>query len=367
MVRYVLLLLAVVLLAGLGLWLDQRSQSPPSSPSTLPESDTVYATGRVEGATPEVALRPEIPGRIAEVCVREGDVVKAGTLLLRLDAAAAEQQVLRMQAEANLAEALRLRLENGAHEQERIEAKAIWDAKQAELTRARLTWERSAQLGGKASVSQQDLDNQRGELDAITCQVSAAKARWEFLNAPPRQEEVQIARARCAAAAAELQLARIQLAKTELRAPAHGQVLKLNCEPGELTGPGAVDPPVLLADTRQMRVRAFVEELDARRIQLGQRARILLAKGSDTFLGGTVVELAPRMSRKQSWSDQPDERFDMKTREVVIELGTSGELPVGLFVEVEILPSVGKAGGGSVSATNPDFSAEMTSVSPSNR
>jgi multidrug resistance efflux pump len=337
MIRWLLLILAVTLLAALGLWLDHRSRPPASDSLTPQESNVIYASGRVEGATPEIALRLEISGRIAEVCVHEGDVVSAGTLLLRLDAAAAQQQVARMQAEWSLADALRLRLENGAHEQERIEVKAIWDGKLAELKRAQTTWERSVQLEGKASVSLQDLDNQRGEMDVLTSQVSAARARWEFLNAPPRKEELQIAEARCAAAAADLQLAKIQLAKTELRAPTQGQVLKLDCEIGELTGPEVAEPPVLLADTRKIRVRAFVEELDARRIRVGQSARILITDESESSLLGTVVELAPRMSRKQSWSDQPDERFDLKSREVVIELSSAGELPVGLFVDVEIL------------------------------
>lgn len=343
MIRWLLLTLAVTLLAAFGLWLDHRSRPPASGSLRPPESNIIYASGRVEGATPEIALRLEISGRLAEVCVQEGDMVSAGTLLLRLDAAAAQQQVARTQAEWNHADALRLRLEKGAHEQELAEAKAIWEGKLAELKRAQTTWGRSSQLEGKASVSLQDLDNQRGEIDVLTSQVSAARARWEFLNAPPRKEEQQIAEARCAAAAADLQLAKIQLAKTELRAPTQGQVLKLDCEPGELTGPEVAEPPVLLADTRKSRVRAFVEELDARRICVGQTARISIAGEPGSSVKGTVVELAPRMSRKQSWSDQPDERFDLKSREVAIELRSPEGLPIGLFVDVEILSISGEA------------------------
>ena len=154
MVRFLLLFVAITLLAALGLWLDHQSR-PPAFGSLVPqESGNIHASGRVEGATPEIAMRSEISGRIAEVCVREGDIVQTGTLLLRLDASAAEQHVARKQAESDLAEAQLIRLKNGVHEQERLEAKAIWEAKQAELRRARTTWERSSQLGGKASVSQ---------------------------------------------------------------------------------------------------------------------------------------------------------------------------------------------------------------------
>jgi HlyD family secretion protein len=337
MVRLVSLFAACLLLAGMGTWLDRQSRPPTVLSSASHELGTVHASGRVEGATPEIALRTESSGPIAEICVHEGDLVQAGTLLLRLDAAAAKQQVTRMQAESDLAEAQFVKLKSGVHEQERVEAKAIWEARQAELNRARIAWERFSQLGGKASVSQQVLDNQRGEMDSVFFQVAAAKARWDFLSAPPREEELQIARAHCAAAAADLQMAKIRLAKTELRAPVEGQILKLECRPGEMTGPDAAQPLILMADTRTLRVRAFLEELDSRRIHLGQSARVSFDEGSQPSLNGKIVELAPRMSHKQSWSDQPDERFDLKTREVVIELSTPTDLPLGMSVEVEIL------------------------------
>lgn len=343
MVRFLVILVTCLLLAGMGTWLDRQSRPPATLASASPELGNIHASGRVEGATSEIAMRAEVSGQIAEVCVHEGEFVQAGALLLRLDASAAEQQVARTKAEFDLAEAQLGKIKNGFHEQERLEAKANWEAKQAELKRARTTWERYAQLGGKSTVSQQVLDNQRGEMDALAFQVAAAQARWEFLSAPPREEELQIARAHCAAAAADWKLAKIRLAKTELRALVPGQVLKLECDPGELTSPEAALPLVLLSDTRTLRIRAFVEELDARRIQVGQPARVTVDESSGTSLLGTVVELAPRMSRKQSWSDQPDERVDLKTREILIELSTPADLPLGMSVEVEILPLGGKA------------------------
>jgi HlyD family secretion protein len=355
MIRCLLLFVACLLIAAMGLWLDRLSRPAAVISPAQQEPGNVHASGRVEGATPEIAIRSEIPGQIAEVCVREGDIVPAGALLLRLDASAAVQQVARMQAESDLAAAQLIRLKNGVHEQERLEAKATWEAKQAELRRTRNIWERSTQLEGKASISQQEIDSQRGEMEAITFQVAAAKARWEFLNAAPREEELQIARARCAAATADLQLAKIQLAKTELRSRAPGQVLKRDCDPGELIGPEAPEPLLLLADTRKLRIRAFVEELDARRIKVGQPARVSVDDATGGSLPGWIVELAPRMSRKQSWSDQPDERFDLKSREVVIELKTPADLPLGMAVEVEILPPGGERPRmGDMSVNGPD-------------
>ena len=85
--------------------------------------------------------------------------------------------------------------------------------------------------------------------------------------------------------------------------------------------------------------RAFVEELDAPRVELGMPARIT-ADGLAGELRGRVIRLSPRMSRKRLWSDDPAERYDTKTREVWIELDEAEEgLVVGLRVDATLEPA----------------------------
>ena len=81
-----------------------------------------------------------------------------------------------------------------------------------------------------------------------------------------------MATARVDAAAARLELAQLQLERAQLTSPIDGQVLEVNLEAGELTGPDAGEPAIVLADTSRTRVRAFVEELDAARVQIGMPA-----------------------------------------------------------------------------------------------
>jgi multidrug resistance efflux pump len=138
-----------------------------------------------------------------------------------------------------------------------------------------------------------------------------------------------------------MDLARVELDRTTLRATGPAQVLKINVEQGELSGPDAAEPAIVLADTRRYRVRAFVEELDAPRVALGMKAVVVADGLPDQQLVGRVSKLSPRMTAKQIWSDDPAERYDTKAREVWLDLDTSSPLVVGLRVDVRIDAGVG--------------------------
>lgn len=91
-----------------------------------------------------------------------------------------------------------------------------------------------------------------------------------------------------------------------------------------------------MADTSRLRVRAFVEEFDAPRVKTGMSATIVADAIPGKEYRGRIVELNPRMTRKQFWNDDPSERFDTTTREVWIELEETDALVMGLRVDVVI-------------------------------
>ena len=113
-------------------------------------------------------------------------------------------------------------------------------------------------------------------------------------------------------------------------------MLKINGKAGELTGPASLEPAVVLADTSCYYVRAFVEELDAPRVNVGMTAKVVIDGLRSRELRGRVARLSPRMERKSLWSDRPTERYDTKTREIWIELEPTKGLVLGLRVEVTI-------------------------------
>jgi hypothetical protein len=193
-------------------------------------------------------------------------------------------------------------------------------------------------------VSQQEADDQRTLVASLKAAAAAAKARLELLEAPARPDEVRMDQARIEAAKAQRDLANVQLERTKLCSPGMGQILKINAEAGELTGPTSPEPAVVMADTSRFHVRAFVEELDAPRVRVGMTARIVADGLPGRELKGRVIRLSPRMSRKELRSDDPHERQDVKTRDVWLDLEGGEGLVVGLPVDVIISAASPAAG-----------------------
>jgi multidrug resistance efflux pump len=334
-----LLLIGVALatiVTALGVAIDIQSSAPIVRPTRSSEPDRIFASGRIEGAASEIELRPQLTGRIVQAPIVEGRVVDEGEILLQLDDRQYREEVALATADLNLAEAKLERLLNGAHPQQRSEAAAQCRAREAELALAEVTWERTHNLLRDNAISQQEADNQWMRLTMLRSEVEAAKARLAFVESGARPDEIRIDQANIAATKARLELAKVQAERTRLLAPCRGQVLKVNGKVGELAGPASIEPTVILADTSHYFVRAFVEELDALRVEVGMPARITADSLGNGQLSGRVARLSPRMDRKTAWSDRSTERYDTKVRDVWIDIPHSPSLVVGLRVDVTI-------------------------------
>jgi len=321
----------------LGLVIDVHSRTEVVHPECASVPQAVFAVGRVEGLTREIELRSSLTGRVDQLLVQEGERVQAGDVLLRLDDEQSRCEVLQAEAEVDLAKAQLENLQAGARPQERREAAAKHRARQAELEKAQLAWKRVSGLFESRAVSGQEADNHRSNVAALTADVEAAKAQLELVEAPPRDDEVRIGKARVQAAKARLELARSQMNHAKLRAPVDGQVLKVNVHLGEIAAPNSSEPAIVLADTKRLRVRAFVEEIDAPRIRTGETARVTADGLPGKAFQGRVIRVSPYMSRKVLWSDDPAEHFDTKTREILIDLeDADSSMIVGLRVDATI-------------------------------
>jgi RND family efflux transporter MFP subunit len=281
-----------LLMAGLGvaamLWLhaDRPLAARPSHEASL---GLVSASGVVEGVRPEVALRPEVTGNITAIPFREDELVKAGDLLVELGNDAQKCQV--DLARATVAEA------------------------RAEHLQCRSESERTRRLG--AGVVGQE----RFDADSFKAQKAQAKL-----------DEAE----------ARLRLAQADLAKTRLRAPCAGRILRVFAEPGEQAGPATPQPVLLFCDDSRRRVRAFVEELDAQRVTVGQDAVVSCDGLPGRSFAGRVTQVLPRMGRRTLSTDAPDEYRDVYVREVLIDLQAGMELAIHLRVKVTIETGEGR-------------------------
>jgi multidrug resistance efflux pump len=319
---------------------DERASSTEArtgQPIQTVAGSKIFAQGVVEAATGEIDLRPSLTGPVEAIFVAEGQLVEAGQPLLRLEDRHYQQRSELARAEVLEAQAKQQRLSNGPTAYERAELEAQYQAKVAELRHEETLSSRVAQLLQSQAITQQKADDQFIKLETLKAEVAAARSRLDRLNNEPRNDDLQIANASVAAASARYELAVAEHERTTLRASIAGRVAKLNIDVGEVTGPAALEPAAILVDPTRLRVRAYVEELDAPQLRLGMATRITADGLNGRQYAGRLTWLSARMGTKTIWSNRPDERRDTKTREVTIDLdGSSEDLVVGLRVDVFI-------------------------------
>ena len=91
-------------------------------------------------------------------------------------------------------------------------------------------------------------------------------------------------------------------------------------------------------------MRAFVEELDATRVCIGQPAVITADGLPEKRFAGKVAQVAARMGKRTLLSDEPGEYKDLYFREVLIDLDAGNELPLNLRVQARIQEDMISAG-----------------------
>lgn len=278
------------------------------------------ATGRVEGASEITELGAGLDGVIAEVRVREGDRVRAGDVLAVIDRRELTAELGAAQAAAEAARQARRRLLRGSREEDRERADAEVAAAAAVVVEAQSQHERSTQLFAEGVISAAQRDEARRVLDVAEAQLAAARKRAELVKAPPLPEESAQADADVRSAEERVHALEQTLAKTFVRAPIDGTVLRTLLEPGESFSTLVPRPILSMADTSRLRVRAEVDERDVARVAVGQRVLVRGDGWEDAGVPGVVARLGAEMGRRTARSGDPAEKSDRDVLEVLVDL-----------------------------------------------
>ena len=299
-------------------------------------SISVAARGRVEPISEQLELSIGVLGTLSQINVTEGDQIIKGQLLAELDNSDQKARVGEAQATLQLREAQLEKLLNGARPEERRIAAAQYDESQANLALARQQVDRRTPLAANGVASREMLDQATSALGVAIAKNDASAAALALINAPPRDEDVAMAKANVALAKADLDVQLSLLEKTRLRSPIDGVVLRRYLKPGETISIQPLIPILAVGDSRHLRVRAEIDESDVGRIVLGQSAWVSAPAYPNHRWNGTVFSISPTMGKKTVGSDQPTEKNDTKILEVVIDLEGDAKLPVGLRVDVYV-------------------------------
>lgn len=249
--------LVVALGVGGALWW-QSTQA-----AALPDG-IAMSNGRVEAERIEVATK--LSGRIAEILIAEGDWVKAGQVVARLEVTEVEAQM--HQAQATVTQA----------QQQKLQAEALLRQRQSELTTAQAEFTRIDQLATKDFATQASLDAHRTVLATAQAAVAAAEAG------------ISLADATIAAAQAAVERIQSLIDDSSLKAPRAGRVQYVLSHVGEVAAAGS--SVVTLTDLSDMYMTVFLPSRDAGRLAIGAQARIVLDAIPDYVIPATVTFVA---------------------------------------------------------------------------
>ena len=312
--------------------------------------DTAPATdARVSGQVDAIELQvsPEIGGRIVEMPIAEGDRVKRGDVVARLDTRDIDLALQRAEAERAQADAQLRLLQAGAREEDIRQAEAQVAAASADLAAAEgdlaaaeTDLERFERLLQTKSGSQKQRDDAATRRGIASDRVAAARARETGarevvarLRAGPRPEEVEAARARVAAV--DAQIATLEKSKRDatVTAPIDGIVTARLLDPGEIVAPRA--PVAVLLDLDHAWAEVFVDEPMIPRIRLGQAATVFTDAGGPG-LTGKISYIASKAEFTPRNVQTAEDRSKLVYRVKIAVDNSKGILKQGMPVEAEI-------------------------------
>lgn len=258
------------------------------------DSGFVTASGHVEAT--EVRLATKIPGRIASLTLEEGDVVKAGQELARIETEDERLQLEQLGAEKDQADA-DLRLKRAGYRKEDIaELEAQARAIEADLEAANKDLDRMQGLLDKGSGTAKARDDATGRRDALAAKLQAARAALRRSRSGFRPEEIDAARARVDAAGARIAVLERRISDATIVSPLDAVVTEKLAEPGEwLPAGGAL---AVLTDVADPWLTVYVGGDDLPRIRLGGGADVVtddgeVRHGVVTYIASTA-EFTPK-------------------------------------------------------------------------
>ncbi|UEM24915.1 HlyD family efflux transporter periplasmic adaptor subunit (plasmid) [Skermanella mucosa] len=275
-----LALLAVVGIAagGYAYWDTQQSRALPAGLAS--------ANGRIEVERVDIATK--LAGRVAEIHVREGDAVKAGDIVARMDVTELQAQLLAAKA------AVRRAVEGIG------KAEAEVSIREAEQQLSEVELRRVVELERRAAVSTAEVDRRRAQNEVAKAQILGARAA--------------VRDAKAAREAAEAQVAQIEatIADMTLKTPVSGRVEYRLARAGEVLGAGGRVVTVL--DLTDVFMTIFLPTGQAGRVAHGSEARIVLDAAPSYVVPATVSFIAAEAQFTPKAVETSDEREKLMYR-----------------------------------------------------
>lgn len=295
----------VVVVAAVAWWMLR--------PAGVPDGFAA-SNGRIEAT--EVDIATKIAGRIDTILVSEGQFVRQGEVLAKMDTRVLNEQ--RQEAIAQIKEAesavaaARALLEQ--RQSEMRAAQAVVKQREAELASVSKRHTRSQTLSTRGAVSAQQLDDDRAAAESARAALESAKAQVSASNAAIEAARTNIIQAQTRVEAAQATERRIQadIDDSELKAPRDGRVQYRVAEPGEVLAAGG--RVLNMVDLSDVYMTFFLPTEQAGLLKIGGEARLVLDAAPDLRVPATISFVASVAQFTPKTVETRDERLKLMFR-----------------------------------------------------
>jgi HlyD family secretion protein len=289
-----------------------REESPQEAFAAVDMSPRqVVGIGRIEPELRFLDLSSETTGIVSGIYFGPGDLIAGGEVIVELSTTLEKARV--DQASARI-----------LSQRSQIEAaKAALSAVKVRTENARISFSRAKELYEDKTESRAVYDANKAEFDALREDVKRFRA--ELAMAENILKEYRT----------DLKLARAELERRFIRAPADGQLLTLDVTLGSLISPERVF--AVFAPESPRVARCEIDELFASLVLSGQKASLRNQGMTEILARGEVTFVAPSFTRKSLFSDDVGDLEDRRVLEVWITLDPGSKLLYGSRIECVIM------------------------------
>lgn len=241
--------------------------------------------GMVDART--ISVSAKVPGRLAELKVREGDVLKAGDTVAVIAIPEIEAKLAQVKAQERAAQAREDLANTGARVQEKDAARADWERAKAALALASKTYERVDALYREGLIPAQRHDEATAQLAAARKVTEAAAAKLSAVDEGARVEDKTAAKALVDQARGGVSEVSSLASESIVKAPAAGEVTRIVMEEGEVAPAGF--PLVLVTDLSDKWVVFNIREDELPGVEVG------------TILKGFIPAVNRTVDLKVNW------------------------------------------------------------------
>lgn len=230
----------------------------------------------IEGQADATAVRisGKLPGRVVDLYVEEGDMVKAGDTLVHIHSSLADAKLVQAMGMETAAKAMNRKVDAGTRSQIIQSAYDLWQQALSAESITKKTYDRMQTLYSEGVMSEQKRDEAKAAYDAAVAASSAAKSQYELAKQGAQSEDKESAAAMVDVAKGGVGEVQALLEDQYLTAPCDGQIDVVYPHVGELVSLGA--PIMSLLKIQDKWITFNVREENLEDMTLGKEIEVMI-------------------------------------------------------------------------------------------